>query len=33
MNYGHLILLTGPAIGVESNLDFLDEITTAKEWI
>ena len=33
MNDGYLTVPTGPGIGVEPDLDFLDEITTAKELI
>ncbi|MGW6460947.1 o-succinylbenzoate synthase [Streptomyces sp. NPDC055078] len=30
---GHLDVPTGPGTGVEPNRDFLDEVTTASEWI
>jgi O-succinylbenzoate synthase len=33
MEDGYLTVLTGPGIGVEPDLDFLEEITTAKELI
>jgi O-succinylbenzoate synthase len=33
MNDGYLTVPTGPGIGVEPDLDFLEEITTAKELI
>jgi O-succinylbenzoate synthase len=33
MNDGYLTVPTGPGIGIEPDLDFLDEITTAKELI
>jgi O-succinylbenzoate synthase len=33
MDDGYLTVPTGPGIGVEPDLDFLDEITTAKELI
>jgi O-succinylbenzoate synthase len=33
MNDGYLTVPTGPGIGVEPDLDFLGEITTAKELI
>jgi O-succinylbenzoate synthase len=33
MNDGYLTVPTGPGIGVEPDLDFLDEVTTAKELI
>ncbi|MQA77712.1 MAG: o-succinylbenzoate synthase [Streptosporangiales bacterium] len=30
---GHVAVPTGPGLGVDVDLEFLDEITTAKEWI
>ena len=33
MEYGYLTVPTGPGIGVEPDLDFLEKITTAKELI
>ncbi|MYU06010.1 o-succinylbenzoate synthase [Streptomyces sp. SID8366] len=33
LNDGHLDVLTGPGLGVQPLPDFLDEVTTSREWI